>query len=120
MMQHYSSATGRFFFWILLMSLSRLRFFFRNRFSVMPVSTALASHARSPTSDDRPIKRVKLEEVEERCQVEQEMALPIEFVKAYEHELEYRNQLVLAPMVRTGSCKMSVVVVADLSANGER
>lgn len=37
--------------------------------------------------------------------VEREMGLPIEYVKTYKHELDYRNKLVLAPMVRTGSCK---------------
>lgn len=37
--------------------------------------------------------------------VEREMRLPIEFEKTYEHELDYRNKLVLAPMVRTGSCE---------------
>lgn len=36
-----------------------------------------------------------------------EMQLPIEYVKTYEHDLDYRDQLVLAPMVRTGSCKLT-------------
>jgi tRNA-dihydrouridine synthase 2 len=33
------------------------------------------------------------------------MALPFEFEKKYENEIDYRNKLVLAPMVRTGSCE---------------
>lgn len=37
--------------------------------------------------------------------VAREMGLPIEFEKTYEHELDYRKKLVLAPMVRTGSCE---------------
>jgi tRNA-dihydrouridine synthase 2 len=40
--------------------------------------------------------------------VEREMGLPIEHVKTYENELDYRNKLVLAPMVRTGSCELSL------------
>ena len=38
--------------------------------------------------------------------VEENMRTPIEFSKTYSHELDYRNKLVLAPMVRTGSCKL--------------
>ena len=37
--------------------------------------------------------------------VEEQMSLPIEHVKTYEHEIDYRNKLVLAPMVRSGTCK---------------
>lgn len=37
--------------------------------------------------------------------VEEQMNLPIEYVKNYEKEVDYRNKLVLAPMVRTGSCR---------------
>lgn len=40
--------------------------------------------------------------------IEQEMALPIEVRKTYNREIEYENKLVLAPMVRTGSCESSV------------
>lgn len=39
--------------------------------------------------------------------VEEEMAKPIEVLKTYERELDYENKLVLAPMVRTGSCEFS-------------
>ncbi|WVW86925.1 hypothetical protein I302_108980 [Kwoniella bestiolae CBS 10118] len=35
--------------------------------------------------------------------VEEQMALPVEFPKTYEQELNYREKLVLAPMVRTGT-----------------
>lgn len=44
-------------------------------------------------------------EASEAAMVEKEMGLPIEFERTYEHELDYRNKLVLAPMVRTGSCE---------------
>jgi hypothetical protein len=45
------------------------------------------------------------EEASEAEMVEREMGLPFEFEKKYEHEIDYRNKLVLAPMVRTGSCE---------------
>lgn len=45
------------------------------------------------------------EEVSEAELVDREMGLPFEFEKKYENEIDYRNKLVLAPMVRTGSCK---------------
>lgn len=57
--------------------------------------------------------------------VEREMGLSIEYVKSYERELDYRNKLVLAPMVRTGSCKwdtLTFTVMSGLirrSADGE-
>ncbi|KAK8849673.1 hypothetical protein IAR55_005008 [Kwoniella newhampshirensis] len=38
--------------------------------------------------------------------VEEQMNLPIEHPKKYEQELDYREKLVLAPMVRTGSLPM--------------
>jgi tRNA-dihydrouridine synthase 2 len=41
--------------------------------------------------------------------VEEEMALPIEVRKTYDREIEYENKLVLAPMVRTGSCESLVL-----------
>ncbi|KAK4688288.1 tRNA-dihydrouridine synthase 2, partial [Tremellales sp. Uapishka_1] len=41
--------------------------------------------------------------------VEREMSLPVEFAKSYAHELDYRNKLVLAPMVRTGSLPMRLL-----------
>lgn len=60
-----------------------------------------------------PVKRAKLEDdVDSR--VAQEMALPIEYTKAYDVELDYRNKLVLAPMVRTGSRKSSLKLGADI------
>jgi hypothetical protein len=45
------------------------------------------------------------EEASEAELVEREMGLPFEFEKNYENEIDYRNKLVLAPMVRTGSCE---------------
>jgi hypothetical protein len=47
--------------------------------------------------------------------VEEEMAKPIEVVKTYEKELEYENKLVLAPMVRTGSCESLSSLIFKLS-----
>ena len=44
-------------------------------------------------------------DVSEAELVEREMGLPFEFEKKYENEIDYRNKLVLAPMVRTGSCE---------------
>jgi tRNA-dihydrouridine synthase 2 len=71
----------------------------------MPVATT----PRSP-SPDRPAKKLKLDadadpssEPDEHALVEGEMALPIEFPKTYKNEIDYRNKLVLAPMVRSGS-----------------
>jgi tRNA-dihydrouridine synthase 2 len=37
--------------------------------------------------------------------LEREMSLPIEVEKTYKHEIDYRNKLVLAPMVRSGTCR---------------
>lgn len=82
----------------------------------MPISTEQPTSPGSP----RALKRQKINHSPERVVgsgggvhdgmseqevVEREMGLPIEFEKKYEHELDYRNKLVLAPMVRTGSCK---------------
>jgi tRNA-dihydrouridine synthase 2 len=92
----------------------------------MPIATASPLRLDSPPA----LKRQKLEHDEqpiaspskptsetEAERVEREMGLPIEFVKMYEHELDYRNKLVLAPMVRTGSCESIMwtpsVAVAD-------
>lgn len=52
--------------------------------------------------------------------VEREMGLPVEYVKTYEHELDYRNKLVLAPMVRTGACKSCVYSATVLQAPAEK
>lgn len=37
--------------------------------------------------------------------IEEQMRLPIEYVRSYDNEINYKNKLVLAPMVRTGSCE---------------
>lgn len=37
--------------------------------------------------------------------VEEQMRLPIEYTRSYNNEINYKNKLVLAPMVRTGSCE---------------
>jgi tRNA-dihydrouridine synthase 2 len=37
--------------------------------------------------------------------LEREMSLPTEVEKTYKHEIDYRNKLVLAPMVRSGTCR---------------
>jgi hypothetical protein len=49
--------------------------------------------------------------------VEREMGLPIEYERQYQHELDYRNKLVLAPMVRTGSCKYSIPLCGGFKAD---
>jgi hypothetical protein len=49
--------------------------------------------------------------------VQEQMSLPIEHVKTYQNEIDYRNKLVLAPMVRSGTCK-SRRDIADNSTNG--
>jgi len=76
------------------------------RFCRMPVATSSRS-----VSPERPAKKAKLDVdvqpsavVDEHELVEREMALPIEFPKTYKNEIDYRNKLVLAPMVRSGSC----------------
>ena len=43
--------------------------------------------------------------IDEAAEVERLMSLPLEFEKQYEKEIQYGEKLVLAPMVRTGSCK---------------
>ena len=48
---------------------------------------------------------------EEADLVEEQMASPVEFRKTYAHELDYRNKLVLAPMVRTGSCELATPLI---------
>jgi hypothetical protein len=86
---------------------------------VMPIAT---SPSPSPTEDSRPVKRIKTglnspklssdgtvsgsTESSEAAMVEEEMRLPPDFSKIYTHELDYCKKLVLAPMVRTGSCEL--------------
>ncbi|WWC73693.1 uncharacterized protein I206_107665 [Kwoniella pini CBS 10737] len=41
--------------------------------------------------------------------IEEQMAMPIEYPKTYENELNYREKLVLAPMVRTGTLPMRLL-----------
>jgi hypothetical protein len=49
--------------------------------------------------------KVASERAHEMKLVDEEMSKPVEFSREYEVEVEYRDQLVLAPMVRTGTCK---------------
>jgi tRNA-dihydrouridine synthase 2 len=67
-------------------------------------------------SEERPIKRAKMEATKESSplvldgaelaiKTDAEMALPVEFSKSYTPPLDYRNKLVLAPMVRSGTCE---------------
>lgn len=42
------------------------------------------------------------------------MSLPIEVRKTYAREIEYENKLVLAPMVRTGSCKSATLFFPEI------
>ena len=96
----------------------------------MPVTTA--RRGCSPTESPRSVKRFKMADAAEKLEpplgdlgsfspslfahagpsessrterdiVEEEMGLPVEFPRNYAQELDYRNKLVLAPMVRTGS-----------------
>ncbi|WVQ66042.1 uncharacterized protein L199_004220 [Kwoniella botswanensis] len=56
------------------------------------------------TSDDnQPSVSADADQPNEAELVEEQMSLPIEFPKTYENELNYRDKLVLAPMVRTGT-----------------
>jgi len=57
------------------------------------------------TPADHAAQEVTEGDISEAELVEREMGLPFEFEKKYENEIDYRNKLVLAPMVRTGSCK---------------
>ncbi|WVO13899.1 hypothetical protein L204_101523 [Cryptococcus depauperatus] len=41
--------------------------------------------------------------------IEEQMKLPLEYIKRYEKHLNYREKLVLAPMVRTGSLPMRLL-----------
>ena len=66
----------------------------------------------SPSSLERPAKKARMEPppappvLENEAElVEEQMGLPVEFTRTYHHEVDYRNKLVLAPMVRTGSCE---------------
>lgn len=59
---------------------------------------------RSP-SPDIPRKRPRIQE--EPNSLQDEMSKPVEYAKVYDNELEYRNKLVLAPMVRTGSRELN-------------
>lgn len=77
---------------------------------IMPIALRRSA---SVESVHNPAKRLKTEPTitkpsSEHELVEAEMALPIEYGKAYNRELDYREKLVLAPMVRTGTrtCKM--------------
>lgn len=72
---------------------------------IMPIAVRRSA---SVESMHNPVKRLKTDAIEAKPSpelelVEAEMALPIEIVKSYERELDYRDKLVLAPMVRTGS-----------------
>ncbi|WVR08010.1 hypothetical protein IAU60_005054 [Kwoniella sp. DSM 27419] len=83
---------------------------------IMPVATRSASpEARDSkrAKTDHPGYEVKPgEEIKEGSEaelVERQMSLPVEYSKTYEKELEYKEKLVLAPMVRTGSSETGVI-----------
>jgi hypothetical protein len=88
-----------------------------NTLAPMPVATVRSA---SPAEEPRPAKRPKPdvaaaggegEAADDRTEaemVEEQMTLPLEFTKAYFKELDYRKKLVLAPMVRTGTCKSAI------------
>jgi len=62
-------------------------------------------HDNQEVAADLVVQKTAEGDVSEAELVEREMSLPFEFEKKYENELDYRNKLVLAPMVRTGSCE---------------
>ncbi|OCF62227.1 tRNA-dihydrouridine synthase 2 [Kwoniella mangroviensis CBS 10435] len=64
---------------------------------VQSQSTPIASDNAQPNGSD------DSDQPNEAELVEEQMSLPIEFPKTYENELNYRDKLVLAPMVRTGT-----------------
>ncbi|ORY34781.1 hypothetical protein BCR39DRAFT_461747 [Naematelia encephala] len=66
----------------------------------MPVATI---RSPSPVGSEAPSKRPRLAVDPEANLVDEQMALPLEYIKSYDRELDYRNKLVLAPMVRTGT-----------------
>jgi hypothetical protein len=43
--------------------------------------------------------------------VEREMNMDVEHKRTYEKEIDYENKLVLAPMVRTGSCEYHILQI---------
>jgi hypothetical protein len=69
----------------------------------MPVSLT-RPREESPAAESPSAKRLKMDMDDPTIA---EMLLPIEHVKTYEHELDYRDKFVLAPMVRTGSCELT-------------
>lgn len=90
------------------------------RLSRMAAPPPLSSSPLSETPDDRPTKRAKMSDdpscttsaavdmspTDEAALVESIMADPLEYPKAaYYHDLDYRDKLVLAPMVRSGTCE---------------
>jgi hypothetical protein len=89
---------------------------FTRLFKPIQMTSIPKSPIQTSPGSPRAIKRQKLDHAEvgggegvkmsEAELVEREMALPFEYEKKYTHELDYRNKLVLAPMVRTGSCKL--------------
>lgn len=68
----------------------------------MPATTRSRSRSRSSTPT-QPSKRVKLNDDLDTL-IRERMTSPLEYQKVYDNELDYRDKLVLAPMVRTGSC----------------
>jgi hypothetical protein len=81
------------------------------RFTLRTMTTAVTRpREESPLGDSPSAKRLK---VDISDQTAEEMRLPIERPKTYEHELDYRDKLVLAPMVRTGSCEFGKRSCAD-------
>ncbi|OCF31727.1 tRNA-dihydrouridine synthase 2 [Kwoniella heveanensis BCC8398] len=78
---------------------------------VKPVASSSSSQLVPATAEvpaetqDTPKQDIRSEEE----LVEEQMSLPIEYPKSYENELDYKEKLVLAPMVRTGSLPMRLL-----------
>lgn len=62
----------------------------------LPTSAVTTEQHLSPDESSVPCES-------EAAEVERQMALPVEYPRTYATELDYRNKLVLAPMVRTGT-----------------
>ena len=98
LLEIYASLPPWFSLLLQFMRLVALRPFIGRTLSTMPIATS-----RESSPSDRPAKRSKMSD----DPVQQEMTLPVEHVKSYAHEIDYREKLVLAPMVRSGTCKWS-------------
>ena len=76
----------------------------------MPIPFLRDDPRESSSEPSRLLKKAKMEYVPDLVEdyqklLEEQMSLPMESEQQYQHPLDYRDKLVLAPMVRTGTCK---------------